>query len=182
MNRLTQLIEAALFSADRPLTLGDLSKLDSEVSREAVAAALEELKSFYQSSGRGVELVELADGFQILTRSEFAEAIAQAQIVTRPRRLSPAALETLAIVAYRQPVGRAEIEEIRGVAVEGVLRHLQERELIQPVARGEGLGRPLLYGTTEKFLETLGLNDIRDLPSLDEFSVKLQPPTELEVE
>ena len=96
----------------------------------------------------------------------------------RPRRLSVAAMETLAIIGYRQPVGRAEIEEIRGVAVDGVLRLLQERGLIDVVGRGEGLGRPLLYGTTPAFLELLGLKALSDLPRLGDLSVALKPLTE----
>ncbi|MBI3082571.1 MAG: SMC-Scp complex subunit ScpB, partial [Gemmatimonadetes bacterium] len=107
-----------------------------------------------------------------------AEAIAQAQLVQRPRRLSVAAMETLAIIGYRQPVGRAEIEEIRGVAVDGVLRLLQERGLIDVVGRGEGLGRPLLYGTTLAFLELLGLKSLSELPRLEELSVALKPLAE----
>ena len=140
-----------------------------------IAEALAELQRLYEEGGRGIELVELADGYQILTRSEFADAIARARIASRPRKLSAAALETLAIIAYRQPVGRAEIEEIRGVAADGVLRSLQDRGLIDVAGRGEGLGRPLLYGTTERFLEMLGLKDLSELPRLEELSVALQP-------
>lgn len=176
MNRLTQLVEAALFSAGSPLSLGALAALDSEADTADVQAALEELRERYVTGGHGVELTQVADGYQILTRREFADAIAQAQLVTRPRRLSAAALETLAIIAYRQPVGRAEIEEIRGVSAEGVLRSLQERGLIDVVGRAQGLGRPLLYGTTTAFLEVLGLASLEDLPRLEELSVALQSP------
>lgn len=179
MDRLSQLVEAALFSADGPLTLSALSSLDPEATREQFAEALEELRQAYDGWGHGVELVEVAHGFQILTRHDFAEAIARAQLVTRPRRLSGPALETLAIIAYRQPVGRAEIEEIRGVSVEGVLRSMQERGLIDVVGRGEGIGRPLLYGTTRGFLELLGLKSLDELPRLEELSVALRAPEEL---
>jgi segregation and condensation protein B len=104
-----------------------------------------------------------------------ADQLAQAQLVDRPRRLSTAAMETLAIIAYRQPVGRAEVEDIRGVAADGVLRLLLDRGLIEVVGRGEGLGRPLRYGTTPAFLELLGLPSLQDLPRLDELSVALTP-------
>ena len=179
MNRLTQLLEAALFSADHPLNLGELNKLDPEATPEEVRAVCEELRAHYDEGGHGVELVEVASGYQILTRADFAEAIAEARIVARPRRLSAAALESLAIVAYRQPTSRAEIEEVRGVSVDGVLRLLLERGLIDVVGRAEGMGRPLLYGTTPAFLELLGLRDLSDLPRLDELSVALRPVAEI---
>jgi segregation and condensation protein B len=182
VNPLTRLLEAALFSAARPLTLDELQGLDPLASHDELRAALAELKRHYDEGSHGVELLELAEGFQVLTRREFAEAVAEAQIVTRPRKLSAAAMETLAIIAYRQPVGRGEIEEIRGVQADGVLRLLQERDLIDIVGRAEGLGRPLLYGTTPAFLELLGLRELTDLPRLDELSVALRPIADLGAE
>jgi segregation and condensation protein B len=176
VNPLTNLVEAALFSASTPLSLNELKKLDRESSKPEFAEALEELKQQYSQNGHGVELVEIADGFQIITRPEHAEAILRSHIVQKPRKLSPASMETLAIIAYRQPVGRAEIEEIRGVAADGVLRSLQDRGLIDAVERGEGLGRPMLYGTTDGFLELLGIKGVGELPQLDELSVELTPP------
>lgn len=175
MNPLTKLLEAAFYCASRPLTVNELKALDPSVSKGAIQAAIEELKQQYDSAEHGVELVQVAEGYQILTRPEYADAITQARISQRPRRLSVAALETLAIIGYRQPVGRAEIEEIRGVAADGVLRSLVERGLVDVAGRGEGLGRPLLYGTTPRFLEMLGLSDISELPRLDELAVALQP-------
>lgn len=179
MHRLPQLLEAALFSAAHPLPLAELARLDPEASPEQVREALDGLCAHYDESEHGVELVEVAEGFQLLTRREFAEQIAEAQLVSRPRRLSPAALETLAIIAYRQPVGRVEIEEIRGVQVDSVLRMLLERGLVEVAGRGEGLGRPLLYGTAPAFLELLGIRDLSELPRLDELSVALHPPAQL---
>ncbi len=179
MKRRTQLFEAALFSASRPLTLGDFAALERDASNDEIVASLDELREHYRQNDRGVELVQVAGGYQLLSRPEFAEAIAQAHIVTRPRKLSGAALETLAVIAYRQPVGRAEIEEIRGVTVEGVLRSLQERGLVDVVGRAEGMGRPLLYGTTTTFLELLGLQSLEELPRLEELSVALRPLAEL---
>jgi segregation and condensation protein B len=175
---LTQLLEAALFSAARPLAVDELLAVDPASTEADVRTGLAELKELLDRDGHGVELVELAEGFQLLTRRECADAIAQAQLVNRPRRLSVAAMETLAIIAYRQPVGRAEVEEIRGVAVDGVLRLLQERRLIDVRGRGEGMGRPLLYGTTPAFLELLGLKDLGELPRLEELSVALKPLVE----
>jgi segregation and condensation protein B len=175
VNRLSRLLEAALFSAARPLALDELRRLDPDAPEDEVRAALVALRLRYDEGGHGVELAELADGFQILTRPELADALSQAALVDRPRKLSTAAMETLAIIAYRQPVGRGEIEEIRGVASDGVLRLLVDRGLIDVVGRGDGLGRPLLYGTTPLFLELLGLRNTGDLPRLDELSVALTP-------
>jgi segregation and condensation protein B len=122
-----------------------------------------------------VELVELGEGWQILTRAEYVDAIERAQLAARPARLSAAALETLAIIAYRQPIGRSEIEEIRGVNVGGVLKSLHERGLVDIVGRAEGLGRPLLYGTTPLFLEQFALRHLAELPRADELAVALRP-------
>jgi segregation and condensation protein B len=175
LNPLSQLIEAALFAADRPLTLDELGALDAEAGPADVRTALDALREHYDFDGHAVEVVELAGGWQILTRAAFASAIERAQAAQRTARLSPATLETLATIAYRQPVGRAEIEEIRGVNAGGVLRTLQERSLIEVVGRSEGLGRPLLYGTTPRFLELLGLRDLSDLPRAEELTIALQP-------
>ena len=178
MNQLTQLLEAALFAAAHPLPLSELIKLSPDATRDEVVEALDDLRVHYDDGEHAVELVEVADGYQIVTRSLFAAAVAEAQIVRRPRKLSQAALETLAVIAYRQPVSRAEIEEIRGVTVDGVLRSLQERGIIETVGRGEGLGRPLLYGTTPLFFELLGVRSREELPRLHDLSVALRPASE----
>ena len=175
MNQLTKLVEAALFSAAHPLSLADLRGLEPGVEISELQEALDALRDHYDRHDHAFELVEVAEGFHLLTRREYAEAIQQARLVSRPRKLSAAALETLAIIAYRQPVGRAEIEEIRGVAADGVLRSLHERGFIDVSGRGEGLGRPLLYGTTPLFLQMLGLTDLTELPRLDQLSVALRP-------
>lgn len=172
---LSQLLEAALFASNRPLTLDELESLEPDSGAAEVRTALDQLREHYDFDGHAIELVELAGGYQILTRAAFALAVERAQTLQRQPRLSAATLETLATIAYRQPVGRAEIEEIRGVSSGGVLRTLQERGLIEVVGRSDALGRPLLYGTTALFLETLGLNDLADLPRSDELSIALQP-------
>lgn len=179
MSPLAKLLEAALFAASRPLTLEELRSLEPEGGEASLRAALAEVQAGY-GDDHGVELVEIGDGWQFLTRREFAETIERAQFALRPRRLSPAALETLAIIAYRQPVGRVEVDEIRGVDSGAVIDKLLERGLVEIVTRGEGLGRPLLYGTTPQFLEILGLKDLEELPRLEELSVALRPPTAAE--
>jgi segregation and condensation protein B len=171
---LAKLLEAALFASARPITAEELGGLDSHASPAAVSGALEEIREHYDVEGHGVELVEVAGGWQILTRAEYTEAIERAQLASRPQRLSSPALETLAIIAYRQPIGRAEIEEIRGVQVGSVLKSLLERGLIDVTGRGEGLGRPLLYGTTGVFLEHFALRHLEELPRGDELAIALR--------
>jgi len=172
---LSQLLEAALFAANRPLTIEELAQLEPDATLAEVRTALDQLREHYDFDGHAVELLELAGGWQLLTRPQFAAAIERAQVQARSNKLSAATLETLAIIAYRQPVGRAEIEGIRGVNAGGVLRSLQERALIEVVGRSDAMGRPLLYGTTAKFLELLGLRDVSDLPRADELTIALFP-------
>jgi segregation and condensation protein B len=172
---LAQLLEAALFSASRPLTAEELCTLEPDATLADVRVALEQIREHYDFEQHGVELAELGGGHQILTRPVHAAAIERAQFSIRTPKLTAAALETLAVIAYRQPVGRAEIEEIRGVSAGGVLRTLQERSLIEVVGRSEALGRPLLYGTTPMFLEMLGLRDLSDLPRAEELTIALRP-------
>jgi segregation and condensation protein B len=171
---LAKLLEAALFASPRPIPFDALATLDPEASPAALASALDELREHYDVDGHGVELVEQGGGWQILTRPEYTEAIERAQVSVRPQRLSSPSLETLAIIAYRQPIGRAEIEEIRGVAVGSVLKSLHERNLIDIVGRSEGIGRPLLYGTTALFLEQFGLRHLEELPRADELAIALR--------
>jgi len=172
---LAPLLEAALFSASRPLTAEELATLDADATPADVRVALEQLREHYDFNQHGIELVELAGGYQVLTRPVYAAAIERAQFSVRAPKLTAATLETLALIAYRQPVGRIEIEEIRGVSAAGVLRSLQERGLIEVVGRSEALGRPLLYGTTPLFLELLGLRDLADLPKSEELTIALRP-------
>ena len=143
--------------------------------------ALAELRDEYERSDRSFQIYNLGDGYQILTRPEYAPYLERFDSVPRTYGLSPAALETLAIIAYRQPISRVEIEDIRGVGSTTVLRTLQEWELIHTVGRGEGLGRPLLYGTTQRLLDHFGLRDLADLPRLEDLPVTLQAERTLEV-
>ena len=178
MTPLAKLLEAALFASATPVPAEALRLMaaHAEDGETTLESALEELRLHYENDGHGVELVEVAGGWQILTRPEYTEAIERAQLAARPQRLSAAALETLAIIAYRQPIGRAEIEEIRGVGAGAILKSLQERGLIDVVGRGEGLGRPLLYGTTPSFLEQFALRHLEELPRADELAIALRAP------
>jgi segregation and condensation protein B len=166
--------ESLLFVSDRPVKVSEVLKVltDSQsVSRHAVIAALEELKIDYIQSQRSFRLAEIAGGYQLRTRPEFAPYIARFLSGQERTRLSRAAVESLAIIAYRQPVARAEIESIRGVDVGGILKMLQERNLIKIAGRKNTPGRPFLYGTTTFFLEHFGLNSLADLPRAGELTL-----------
>jgi segregation and condensation protein B len=176
MTPLAQLLEAALFASGAPVPLEALAALDSDVTPDEVSAAIEELRHHYDEGGHGIELVEIAGGWQLLTRPEYATAIESAQLASRPQRLSAAAHETLALIAYRQPITRADIEEVRGVSAGSILRSLLERGLVDVVGKADALGRPLLYGTTPAFLEHFSLRHLGELPRADELAVALRPP------
>lgn len=168
-----QIVEATLFASQTPLTPAEIARADGELSSEIVREAIQALRDAYEEGERAFQVYELGDGYQVLTRPEFAPYLERFDSVPRSPYLSGAALETLAIVAYRQPIGRIEIEEVRGVGATSVLRTLTDWELIEVVGRGEGLGRPLLYGTTERFLDHFGLKDLDELPAPEELPVVL---------
>ena len=179
--RPAQIVEAALFASQSPLTPRDIACADESLTVEIVKDALGELREEYERSDRSFQIYNLGDGYQILTRPEYAPYLERFDSVPRTYGLSPAALETLAIIAYRQPISRVEIEDIRGVGSTTVLRTLQEWELVDVVGRGEGLGRPLLYATTQRLLDHFGLRDLADLPRLEDLPVTLQAERTLEV-
>lgn len=174
--RLLRMVEALLFASEVPLTAADLARLDPALDEERVEQLVRDLRHEYQLHEHAFDVVEIAGGYQLLTRPEFAPVLERFDSAPAPSRLSTPALETLAIVAYRQPIGRAEIEEIRGVGAGGVLKTLQERELVDVVGRGDSLGRPLLYGTTRRFLEHFGFRSLADLPRPEELPVVLAAP------
>ena len=169
-----QIVEAVLFASDAPLQADEIARADEALDEDQVEEALQELRSEYDEGERAFQIVELAEGYQILTRPEFSTYLERFDTVPRPSRLSGPSLETLAIIAYRQPIGRVEIEYIRGVGAAGVIRTLSDRSLIAVVGRGEGLGRPLLYGTTLLFLEHFGFASLEDLPRPEELPVVLR--------
>jgi segregation and condensation protein B len=169
-----QIVEAVLFASDAPLTAEEIARADETLDEDQVEEALTFLRAEYDDAARSFAIVELAEGYQILTRPEFAPYLERFDNVPRPSRLSSPAIETLAIIAYRQPIGRLEIEYIRGVSASGVVRTLQDRRLIDVVGRSEALGRPLLYGTTSFFLEHFGFKSLEDLPRPEELPVVLR--------
>lgn len=165
---LERTVEALLFAAEEPIAPREIARAsgsDSATIRKVIAA----IKERYVTERRPWDLVEVAGGFRFATRPEFYPAIQRLKTQTAQRKLTQAALETLALIAYRQPIGRAEIETVRGVNAGPVLRQLLEKKLIRITGRGTGLGQPLLYGTTDYFLEHFGLKTTQDLPKPGEF-------------
>jgi segregation and condensation protein B len=184
---LKKIIEALLFSAERPLAPKDIRSIFAEATdeenpgmpepfrnvREAqIVAVLEELKVEYDTQQHSFQLVEIAGGWRLVTRPEYAPWVKKLLDEARPHRLSPPSLETLSIIALRQPISRADIAAIRGVEVDGVIKTLLERDLITIVGKSDAPGRPMLYGTTQKFLEHFGLRDIDDMPKAAELRLQ----------
>ena len=182
---LSHIIEALLFSAQKPLTTRELvSAIKSaedegidfkRVTEADVAAGLEQLKIDYIQQERAFQLVEKAEGWQLASDPAYAPWVRQLFPVAKPSRLTPPALETLAIIAYRQPITRADVEAVRGVAVDGVLQSLMERGLVKIAGRAEVPGRPLLYETTQFFLEHFGLRNLDELPNSEELRRRYLP-------
>jgi len=173
----SQIVEAVLFASDAPLRAEEIARADESLDEDEIEGAVRQLQADYLESDRAFDVVEVAEGYQILTRTEYAPYLDRFDTVPRPSRLSGPALETLAIIAYRQPIGRLEIEYVRGVGSTAVIRTLQDRGLVEVVGRGEGIGRPLLYGVTLRFLEHFGFQSIEDLPRPEELPVILRDPS-----
>lgn len=167
-------VEAVLFTAGDPLPLSDLTAI-CEADEPSVREALTGLQVEYRTARHGLQLVEIAGGYQLTTRPEYTAWVSRLHQLIREVRLTRAALETVAIIAYRQLLTRAEIEAIRGVDCAGVLQTLLERRLAKIAGRKAAVGRPLLYGTTREFLQCFGLKDLSELPTLQEFRALASP-------
>jgi len=177
MEDLKNILESLLFVAEEALSVERLKKLVGQADGAEIRQALEGLQADYDSRQGGFYLAEVAGGFQFRTRPDYTTWIRRL-IDPKPVRLSKAALETLAIIAYKQPVIRTDVEHIRGVDCGGVLRQLLERKLIRVLGRKEIAGRPLIYATTKRFLETFDLRDLKDLPTPREIEEFGKPPLE----
>ena len=186
---LSQVIEALLFSAPKPLSVAEITAAikgagaEDELSpnefarttESQVAAALEQLKIEYIEQWRAFQLVEKAEGWQLASDPAYAHWVRQLFPTPKPARLTAPALETLAIIAYRQPIMRADVEAVRGVTIEGVLQTLMERGLVKIAGRAEIPGRPLLYATTQFFLDHFGLRNLDELPNVEELRTRHLP-------
>src|SRR5499427_5495700 len=172
MSDLKAIVEALIFASPEPVTVKTLVKLLGSEPKEDVIAAIEEVRKDYERSG-GLHLVEIAGGYQIVTRPELHEWVRRLFHERSTQKLTVQGLETLAVIAYRQPVTALEITEIRGVNTSGVLATLLERHLIKIVGRKNVVGRPFLYATTREFLIRFGLKDLNDLPKIEDMAEAL---------
>jgi segregation and condensation protein B len=161
-------MEALLLATHHPLTAGRLAELMDLPATKPVRKGIQKLNAVYAESNRSFRIEQVAGGYQILTLPEFGEHLKKLHQREIDAKLTKAALETLAIIAYKQPILRAEIESIRGVACGETIRNLMEKHLVRIAGRAEEPGRPILYGTTKRFLEVFGLNSLRDLPQSEE--------------
>jgi segregation and condensation protein B len=180
-DHLKPIIEALIFASPEPLTPKTLYKLLDTEPREDVDAALAAVKAEYDARPGGLQMVEVAGGYQIVTRQELNEWVRRLFHEHRTLKLSVPALETLAVIAYKQPVTAPEITDIRGVNAAGVLGTLLDRRLIKIVGRKSVVGRPFMYGTTREFLDRFGLKDLTDLPKVEDMADVLgfEPPSGL---
>ena len=167
--QLKSAIEAILFVAGNPLSVDRLKGLFEDVEQERIEAQLDSLGRGYDGRGAGIMLAEVAGGYQLATRPEHVLWIRKFKSVKVSSKLSRPALETLAIVAYKQPITRTEVEAIRGVNIGGIMRNLMERRLVKIVGKKDVPGKPMMYGTTPEFLQYFGMKDLSSLPTLKEF-------------
>lgn len=168
MSDLKPTLEALIFAHGKPLALERMGDIVDEDDPQVLRNAISELQMDYELSGRALTIIEVAGGFQMVTRPIFAESVRRLAKTKQISRVSKPALETIAIIAYKQPITKLEIEDIRGVNVDGVLETLLDRRLIKIRGRKEVIGRPLLYGTSNEFLQYFGLKDLTELPKLEE--------------
>jgi len=169
-----RVVEALLFASAKPITAPEIKKVLQGTGAKEIEKLAMELRDEYTREGRSFELIEIAGGWQIVTKKEYAAWLARLEQQKKARQASHSALETLAILAYKQPVTRAEIEELRGVDISGVLSTLLERAFVKIVGKKEVPGRPFLYGTTEKFLEHFGLKSLADMPQISEIKTLVE--------
>ena len=183
-DELKSIVENVLLAADQPVNAAELEKIFlNTAEKNDLQVILEELKEEYQS--RNLQILEVADGYQLCTRHEFNEWIRKFLKLDRSSRLSQPSLDTLSIIAYKQPLTRQEVDDIRGVDSSGVVKTLLEKKVIGPAGRKKVPGRPIMYRTTQKFLEYFGLKDLSDLPTLEDLKEELEgddPPLQSQIE
>lgn len=183
-DELKSIVENVLLAADQPVHVSELEKFFlNTAEKNDLQLILEELKEEYQS--RNLQILEVADGYQLCTRYEFNDWIRKFLKLDRSSRLSQPSLDTLSIIAYKQPLTRQEVEDIRGVDSSGVIKTLLEKKVIGPTGRKKVPGRPIMYRTTQKFLEYFGLKDLSDLPTLEDLKEELEgddPPLQSQIE
>jgi len=172
-------IESLVFASGKPISFSDIkntlsSYFDTDISKDDILSAIEELKQRYADEAFAFEILEIAGGYQFMTKGSYHPIVGQFLRIESKRKLSRAALETLAIISYKQPITKSQMESIRGVNCDYTVQKLLDMELVEIVGREQGPGRPLRYGSTEKFMDHFGLKDLRELPQLKEFETEVE--------
>ena len=176
MEQLAQQIEALIFTADQPIGVQDIQSVleqtfETKIKPQDIERAIADLRERYERDGFSLEIVEIANGFQFMTKPAFHPVVGTYLRQTTRRRLSRSALETLSIIAYKQPITKRDAEKIRGVSCDYAIQKLLEKELVTIIGRSDLPGRPLLYGTSDKFMDYFGLKDLKDLPKPKDFKL-----------
>lgn len=177
MERISQYIEALIFSAEEPVSIAEMRDLinetyDLELAAHEVEEELEKLMALYRSDSHSIHIVPIAHGYQFMTKDEYHDVVYSKLRDTHKKKLSKAAMETLAIIAYKQPVEKTEVEVIRGVNCDYTIQKLLEKDLVEIAGRSDKPGRPLIYKTSDRFMNYFGISGVRDLPTPKEFSIK----------
>lgn len=175
MDDIKSIIEALIFSGEKPLTISQIKEVLGNVEPDQVRALIQELEQEYRERQSGLQILEVAGGFKFCTNQKFASFIKNLYKIKHVDRLSSPSLETLAIIAYKQPVTKLDLESLRGVNVDGVIKTLLDKDLIRISGRKNVIGRPFLYATTHEFLEYFGLKSLSDLPPIEEFAALNTP-------
>ncbi|HAJ56264.1 MAG TPA: SMC-Scp complex subunit ScpB [Candidatus Omnitrophica bacterium] len=170
LEKIRSAVESLIFISNKPMTIEDLKQLFEDIDGAKLREIIEALKKQLEDTNSGIRIVEIAGGYQMVTSPENADMIKNFYKIKNTEKLSGPSLETLAIIAYKQPVTRVDIEAIRGVNVDGVVKSLMEKNLIRVVGRKEVIGRPFVYGTTRMFLDYFGLKSLDELPKIEEFA------------
>jgi segregation and condensation protein B len=179
-NNLKSAVEALIFASDKPITTEQIKKVLGDLDAASINKIVVELKNEYEMQNRGIRLIEIAGGFQMITSSNFAPFLKKLFKNRYSDKLSKPALESLAIIAYKQPLTKAEIESLRNVSVDGVMKSLLDKNLIRICGRKKIPGRPFVFGTTREFLEHFGLKSLADLPKMEDFTVLVQQQEEIQ--
>ncbi len=177
-NNLKSAIEALVFASDKPITLEQIKKVLGNLDSVSINKIIEELKTDYQTQNRGMRIIEIAGGFQMITSTNFTSFLKKLFKSRYSEKLSKPALESLAIIAYKQPLTKSEIESLRNVNVDGVMKSLVDKNLIRICGRKKVPGRPFVFGTTREFLEHFGLKSLADLPKIEDFTEMAQKKQE----
>jgi len=181
-NNTKSVIEALLFASEKPVMVEQIKKALDNLDHEEIKRLIIELKSDYENSGRGMRIVEIANGYQMITFPGFATFLRRMYRERQAEKLSRPALETLAIIAYKQPLTRTEIESLRNVNVDGVMKSLTDKFLIRITGRKKVAGRPFVYGTTRQFLEHFGLKSLDELPKMENFTALAEQKEKEQIE